>query len=68
MEFRSGMLNVSPIGRNCSQEERDEFEKYDKMTTNNTMGSSSFLLSFSPKILMLSFPFDHIIAFMIFGI
>lgn len=31
MEFRSGMLNVSPIGRNCSQEERDEFEKYDKV-------------------------------------
>ncbi|XP_078427471.1 phosphomannomutase isoform X2 [Wolffia australiana] len=31
IEFRSGMLNVSPIGRNCSQEERDEFEKYDKI-------------------------------------
>ncbi|KAH0641751.1 hypothetical protein KY290_035164 [Solanum tuberosum] len=31
IEFRSGMLNVSPIGRNCSQEERDEFEKYDKV-------------------------------------
>ncbi|KAL3829642.1 hypothetical protein ACJIZ3_018444 [Penstemon smallii] len=31
IEFRSGMLNVSPIGRNCSQEERDEFEKYDKL-------------------------------------
>ncbi|KAL6761812.1 eukaryotic phosphomannomutase [Haematococcus lacustris] len=29
VEFRNGMLNVSPIGRNCSQEERDEFEKYD---------------------------------------
>ncbi|PPE00311.1 hypothetical protein GOBAR_DD02621 [Gossypium barbadense] len=28
IEFRSGMLNVSPIGRNCSQEERDEFEKF----------------------------------------
>ena len=27
--FRNGMLNVSPIGRNCSQEERDEFEKFD---------------------------------------
>ena len=27
VEFRSGMLNVSPIGRNCSQEERDEFER-----------------------------------------
>lgn len=24
-----GMINVSPIGRNCSQEERDDFEKYD---------------------------------------
>ncbi|XP_031090834.1 phosphomannomutase-like [Ipomoea triloba] len=31
IEFRSGMLNVSPIGRNCSQEERDEFEQYDKV-------------------------------------
>lgn len=30
IEFRKGMLNVSPIGRNCSQEERDEFERYDK--------------------------------------
>ena len=30
IEFRKGMLNVSPIGRNCSQEERDGFEAYDK--------------------------------------
>ncbi|PNW73297.1 hypothetical protein CHLRE_14g626900v5 [Chlamydomonas reinhardtii] len=30
IEFRNGMLNVSPIGRNCSQSERDEFEKYDE--------------------------------------
>jgi len=29
VEFRAGMLNVSPIGRNCSQAERIEFEKYD---------------------------------------
>eukprot|EP01060_Flectonema_neradi_P005661 TRINITY_DN137_c0_g3_i1.p1 TRINITY_DN137_c0_g3~~TRINITY_DN137_c0_g3_i1.p1 ORF type:complete len:252 (+),score=61.36 TRINITY_DN137_c0_g3_i1:172-927(+) len=29
-ELRNGMVNISPIGRNCSQEERDEFEKYDK--------------------------------------
>eukprot|EP01061_Rhynchopus_euleeides_P005672 TRINITY_DN14882_c0_g1_i1.p2 TRINITY_DN14882_c0_g1~~TRINITY_DN14882_c0_g1_i1.p2 ORF type:complete len:253 (+),score=156.22 TRINITY_DN14882_c0_g1_i1:55-813(+) len=28
-ELRNGMVNISPIGRNCSQEERDEFEKYD---------------------------------------
>ncbi|GAQ87201.1 phosphomannomutase [Klebsormidium nitens] len=31
IEFRTGMINVSPIGRNCSQEERDDFEKYDKV-------------------------------------
>lgn len=30
IEFRNGMLNVSPIGRNCSQEERDAFEIYDQ--------------------------------------
>ncbi len=29
IEFRNGVINVSPIGRNCSQEERDEFEIYD---------------------------------------
>lgn len=29
IEYRSGMLNISPIGRNCSNEERNEFEKYD---------------------------------------
>jgi phosphomannomutase len=31
IELRSGMFNISPIGRNCSQEERDDFEKYDKI-------------------------------------
>ena len=30
IEYRAGMLNVSPIGRNCSQEEREEFERYDR--------------------------------------
>jgi len=29
IEFRNGMVNISPIGRNCSHPERDEFEKYD---------------------------------------
>ena len=29
IEFRSGMLNISPIGRNCSQQERTDFEAYD---------------------------------------
>ena len=30
IEFRNGMLNISPIGRNCTHEERNEFEAYDK--------------------------------------
>jgi len=30
IEFRSGMLNISPIGRNCSKTERDAFEIYDR--------------------------------------
>ncbi|KAL7420104.1 Phosphomannomutase 1 [Cryptotrichosporon argae] len=29
IEFRKGMINVSPIGRNASKEERDDFEKFD---------------------------------------
>lgn len=29
IEFRNGMMNVSPIGRNCSAAERNAFEKYD---------------------------------------
>jgi phosphomannomutase len=28
-EFRSGMFNVSPIGRNCSRDERNDYETYD---------------------------------------
>lgn len=30
LEFRNGMINVSPIGRNASIEERHDFESYDK--------------------------------------
>jgi phosphomannomutase len=29
IEYRNGMFNISPIGRACSQEEREEFEAYD---------------------------------------
>jgi hypothetical protein len=29
IEFRNGLINVSPVGRNCSKEERDVFEAYD---------------------------------------
>ncbi|KAI0482418.1 eukaryotic phosphomannomutase [Xylariaceae sp. FL0804] len=30
VEFRNGMVNVSPVGRNASTQERADFEKYDK--------------------------------------
>ena len=29
MELRTGLINVSPIGRNCTPAERAEYEKYD---------------------------------------
>ena len=31
IEFRNGMINVSPIGRNCSYLERLEFEQFDNV-------------------------------------
>lgn len=31
IEFRNGMLNVSPIGRSCTQEERKEFYELDQV-------------------------------------
>ncbi|KAK8744203.1 hypothetical protein OTU49_001051 [Cherax quadricarinatus] len=30
IEFRNGLINVCPVGRSCSQEERDQFGEYDK--------------------------------------
>ncbi|KAJ2752053.1 Phosphomannomutase 1 [Coemansia nantahalensis] len=29
VEFRQGMINVSPVGRNCSRDERNNYERYD---------------------------------------
>lgn len=31
IEFRVGLINVSPVGRSCSKVERDHFEQYDKI-------------------------------------
>jgi len=30
VEFRSGLINLCPVGRSCSQEHRDQFAAYDK--------------------------------------
>ncbi|XP_032526119.1 phosphomannomutase [Danaus plexippus] len=29
VEFRSSMINICPVGRSCSQEEREEFSRFD---------------------------------------
>ncbi|KAH0449991.1 hypothetical protein IEQ34_020683 [Dendrobium chrysotoxum] len=64
IEFRSGMLNVSPIGRNCSQEERDEFEKYDKV--HNIRSKMVSVLSEKFKHLNLTFSIGGQISFDVF--
>ncbi|CAG0911842.1 unnamed protein product, partial [Cyprideis torosa] len=30
IEYRKAQLNISPVGRNCSQAEREEFNAFDK--------------------------------------
>jgi len=30
IEFRSGLINVSPVGRSCSQQEREQFYEHDQ--------------------------------------
>lgn len=32
IEYRNGMINISPIGRACNQAEREEFEQFDQKT------------------------------------
>lgn len=38
VEFRNGMINVSPVGRNASVEERNEFEAYVDLTVSRVSG------------------------------
>lgn len=39
IEFRNGMINISPIGRSCTAEERIEFSEIDKV---NFIGRSTY--------------------------
>ena len=54
VEFRNGMLNICPVGRSCSQEERIEFNEYDKvnMTVNLPTFPEMKSLFFSENILL----------------
>lgn len=42
IEFRNGMINISPIGRSCTAEERIEFSEIDKV---NFIGRSTLFRS-----------------------
>ena len=53
IEFRNGMINLCPVGRSCSQEERDQFYKYD--LENNVRQKMVEQLSEELKELNLSF-------------
>ncbi|XP_048659039.1 phosphomannomutase 1 isoform X4 [Marmota marmota marmota] len=48
IEFRNGMLNISPIGRSCTLEERIEFSELDKGPGSNN--SCSFSLRNQPQV------------------
>ena len=53
IEFRTGMINLCPVGRSCSQDEREEFFDYDN--ENNIRKNMVKYLSEELKDLNLSF-------------
>ena len=62
VEFRNGLINVCPIGRSCSQEERDQFGEYDKVGVNYlhirsvlnlAIGWGDFLFYFSSSLFII---------------
>ena len=53
IEFRNGMINLCPVGRSCSQEERMQFYKYD--TEHNIRKNMVTALSEELKDLNLTF-------------
>nr|XP_008506162.1 PREDICTED: phosphomannomutase 1 isoform X3 [Equus przewalskii] len=52
IEFRNGMLNISPIGRSCTLEERIEFSELDKVS--RALGSWCSFLESEPRFAALS--------------
>ena len=54
-EFRNGMINVCPVGRSCSQAERDEFSTFDKEHHVRTKLVEKFEKEFPPETYGLTF-------------
>lgn len=49
IEFRNGLINVCPVGRSCSQEEREQFNAYDKENSIRQKFIDQLELQFGPK-------------------
>ena len=43
IEYRNGLINVCPVGRSCSQEERVQFNKFDQVSTYFTQLNMPFI-------------------------
>ena len=57
IEFRNGLINVCPVGRNCTQEERMEFFEFDKVSIYLPLPPLSFIYS-DLSCLSLTLPFS----------
>jgi len=61
IELHNGSLNISPIGRSCSDKERDEFSDYDKK--NNVRGKFVAALEEKFKDYNLKYTMSDLISF-----
>ncbi len=66
VEFRSGLINVSPVGRSCSQEQRDQFSKLDKEQGIRKKFRAALLEEFPPETAGLHFAIGGQISIDIF--
>ena len=66
IEGRNGMINVSPVGRDCTFEQRNEFEKYDKIHNIRKKMIDDLKIKF--KLLNLNYSIGGQISFDVFPI
>jgi hypothetical protein len=49
VEYRTGLINVCPVGRSCSQAERDQFAAFDEVL--NTLRKVQIMVDPSLNVL-----------------
>ena len=42
VEFRKGLINICPVGRSCTQAERDQFAVYDQVMNSIQLTISAY--------------------------